>query len=249
MGIDLISLETRVTFGLAAKVKNNTAFRWAALLVNRGVFHTVEYTQDRVGHTHGRVDQRFSTVTQVLHRHGCLEDPDAFANVIQGTLKTQRNRKVIVKQVGDLADWKGFLEKVPGTLHGHTQTQSKSVKNEEACHTYRFCKRCSLLLPDGDIDESGFPDDLRSPDDIFILSKQHMSSECLSQPPLLFAPASLLSMVPEGGPIALAPRAPLSAATAAAYRTKLVSQAWRQPTLNSEEVWTTEKMKIVNAPA
>eukprot|EP00971_Amphidinium_carterae_P330818 6464052-Amphidinium_carterae.1 len=52
----------------SAETKNFVCFAFGAYLVANSVFKTVDYTQDRVGHSHGRGDQRFSTIWSAIKR-------------------------------------------------------------------------------------------------------------------------------------------------------------------------------------
>ena len=59
------------TDNAAAEGKNQTV----AYLVHRGLFDSVVLTQFRVGHTHAKIDQRFSEVRGVLGQCTVLEEP------------------------------------------------------------------------------------------------------------------------------------------------------------------------------
>ena len=58
----------------AAEVKNNHVLRFACALVWHDAFSSVDVTSDQVGHTHGRLDQRYSVISQQLSfGHVCCQ--------------------------------------------------------------------------------------------------------------------------------------------------------------------------------
>ena len=115
--------------------------KYAAWLVYNKRFVSVDLTQDRVGHTHGRQDQRFSVVGFELSKCATLEDPEAFETAIKEKVKPMRGRRQHVEQVRGSYDWKGFFDNLDVSVSGHTQTKDKTLANLEAVHVFRFARR------------------------------------------------------------------------------------------------------------
>ena len=67
--------------------KHHAVFFLAAWLVKRKLFDSVLLTQFRVGHTHSKIDQRFSELRSALSQSTVLEDPSAFAEAIRSGVK------------------------------------------------------------------------------------------------------------------------------------------------------------------
>ena len=72
--------------------KNQTILYLAAWLVRRGLFDSVTLSQFRVGHSHGKPDQRFSEIRTALAQSALLENPDQFAEAIAQGVKPRENR-------------------------------------------------------------------------------------------------------------------------------------------------------------
>lgn len=59
------------------ETRNQWAFKWAAILLLRGLFRSITFNFLPVGHTHLDLDQRFSIITTALSRQRVLETPEA----------------------------------------------------------------------------------------------------------------------------------------------------------------------------
>ena len=80
--------------------KNQPVFYLASWMVKRKLFDSVTLSQFRVGHSHGKPDQRFSEVRYALSQTSVLEDPSLFAAAIQNGVKPREGRALKVHQVG-----------------------------------------------------------------------------------------------------------------------------------------------------
>ena len=74
-----------LTDNTAREQKNQYALSFLAFLVAAGRFNTVTNNVFRVGHTHMKLDQRFSVVGSALSAAQTLEAPDDFARHIMGS--------------------------------------------------------------------------------------------------------------------------------------------------------------------
>ncbi len=121
-----------------------TVMKFMAWLVHRGLSCAAEMTQFRVGHTHNHLDQRFAEMAEALKKLQRLDSPRDFADAILARVHGRQGRIVECELVAGALDWKTHFSGMPVAPHGHTQTHAMKVRNEEACHVFRFCRREAL---------------------------------------------------------------------------------------------------------
>ena len=179
------------TDNATAEGKNQTVFLLASWLVWRRVFKSVSCTQFRVGHTHGKIDQRFSEVRSVLSQCSVLEDPDAFRAALLTGMTPREHRHLLVERIQAAAGFRQFFESMTVKVSGHTQTKKKTENNEEAVHVFSFTRR------EGNEDEVPEVDDA-SPEgsDVILRCRQYLSDRELSQKPCVFAKSADFSVLP-----------------------------------------------------
>lgn len=182
--------------------KNQTMMYLAAWLCYRHLFDSVMLSQFRVGHSHGKPDQRFSEVRFALSQCSVLQTPEDFAAAITDAVRPREGRNLRVEYIKASYDFAGFFKHMPLKTSGHTQTKGKTDKFEEAVHVFHFTRRDLLpthlrtatVLADGTAPTS---------DDIILTCRQHLASSESSQPPFVFATPSDFHHLPDGGPQSL----------------------------------------------
>ena len=70
-------------------------------------------SQFRVGHTHWKVDQRFSEVRKLLSGIQELQTPDAYATYIRQNLTPRQHRELHVEILNGVMDFKSWVEPLP----------------------------------------------------------------------------------------------------------------------------------------
>ena len=186
--------------------KNQTILYLAAWLVRRELFDSVTLSQFRVGHSHGKPDQRFSEVRFALAQCSLLEDPDHFANAIQQGVKPRESRVLKVHRLQATVDFKSFLEAMELKTEGHTQTK-KNENNEEAVHVFNLSRYESLSCEiQSQVDKSNLPDSK----DIILTCRLHLADSSPSQPPFVFAKDEDFAKLPQAYPTELNQRLQLS---------------------------------------
>lgn len=193
------------TDNASAEGKNSTAFFLASWLASRNLFDSVVLTQFRVGHTHGKIDQRFSEIRGALGQCTILEDPTSFCEAILAGVQPREKRELAVHRITATPSFKRYFESLEIKVSGHLQTKWQKMRNEEAVHCFNFCRRDHWSDPLDDL-----RDESPQGGDVIMSCRQYLSDSELSQKPLVFAQASdFLGLAPEG-PTELSPRAAFS---------------------------------------
>ena len=194
----------------AREGKNQHLAKYQAWLVSTGCFRSVQDGQGQVGHTHNKLDQRFSVVAAILKGCQVLQTPEDFLHAISQKVHPPGGRRLVVTKLDACYDWRPFFDPLAINVTGI----AASVPNPDVCHCKRFILRADLdrLLPRGtevDIPEvfARVPPDQS---DVIMLSKEFWSSEQLSQAPLLFLPKVVAESLAPGGPRQRAERNHLS---------------------------------------
>jgi len=131
-----------------SETRNQTAFKWGALMVHRSIWTQAVFTYFAVGHSHGLPDQRFSVVRSKLTTEKVMETPDDFLAAVRKVVPTG-GRQLRAQSVHSLFDFKEFLEPLECQLSGHTSTRKKLLNNEEVCHSFTLMTRktfCTSFL-------------------------------------------------------------------------------------------------------
>ena len=126
-----------------------------------------------VGHTHNIQDQRFATAATILAEATRLETPAAFQKHLQSRIWPLGDCVKESVEIFDASyDWKGWLAALEVNWHGHTSTKYTKLRNEDACHVFRFMKRKNLQIQliQAPI-ETEFPEP-PSPEDVIVLFKK-----------------------------------------------------------------------------
>ena len=191
------------------EVKNQTYMKYAAWL-SHNRFDCTEMSQFRVGHSHGRVDQKFTIVGTALNKEKLLETPDDFQACIEGMGGMKDNLIRRVTQLGALYDWKSFFEPLGIAPHGHVQTHAMSEANKEACHVFRFMRRDRMTFEEGAPEPESVFTEPAADDDIILVTKQYVASECFAQRPVVFCPGVRMRALPTSGPAVISGRVQFS---------------------------------------
>ena len=117
-----------VSDNATGETKNNSVFFWMCWLVARHNLLTGMLCQGRVGHTHGREDQKFSTMAKGLRRSEVLQDPGDFATRIRETWRPCTRRRLAIEQLNGALRWTDFLPGCPRifVVRGLSQTKAAS---------------------------------------------------------------------------------------------------------------------------
>ena len=145
-----------------------------AFLVGSGRFQTVTNNFFEVGHTHMKLDQRFSVVATKLSSASVLQTPAAFVAHIEQHVRFQSGRLTTSVELNQGAwNWQGWLAALGVTMSGLTP----SVAEPDACHCWRFVRRADLKEYVSPTVESQlvvppeFRTDVTSPSDVILLLK------------------------------------------------------------------------------
>ncbi len=175
--------------------QNQHVALFLAFLVASGVFQTVTNNFFLVGHTHMKLDQRFSVAATKLASAPVLQTPTAFATHIEQHVRFQRGRLTTSMELNKGAwNWQEWLKPLGVKMSGLTP----SVNEPDVCHCWRFVRRADLKEYVSPTVESQlvvpleFSSDVTSPSDCVLLLKQRVSSCELAQPPLLVLPEARL---------------------------------------------------------
>ena len=212
-GVDLPRNLRIHTDNASGEGKNQTVFYLASWMVKRRLFDSVTLSQFRVGHSHGKPDQRFSEVRWALSQSPVLETPGHFGEAIRESVKPREGRSLKVHHMGASLEFKYFFEKLELKTSGHTQTKGKTEKQLEACHVFSFYtrdtfsqRRKNTAIQELDA-KYGLPP---RPDDIIMCCQLHVASNDDSQVPFVFAAASDFDHLPPAAQVAAAPRSEFS---------------------------------------
>jgi hypothetical protein len=172
----------------AREGKNQHMAKWMAWLVSTGCFRSVQDGNGQVGHTHNKLDQRFSVVANILAMQQVLQTPEDFLTVIQQHVHPAGGRELLVKKLEAAWDWQAFFAVANVALSGIAASHTQPF----VCHSKRFVRRqdvpmLSLTLPDdySMVVPSIFERDPEQPDDVIMLMKEFWSSEALAHRPVL----------------------------------------------------------------
>lgn len=189
--------------------RNSFMVQWCAAMVVAQRFADVSLAWFRVGHTHNRLDQRFSVIGSLLTRAEALETPSDYVSHLQRHYRSARGVPAFFEQVGDCHHWRTFF----APLEKHYAGVTGTVTTADAAHVIRVVRRDLVRLCVPEVDFPEHQDG--SPEDAILLAKHWLHSKRLSQPPTL-----LLS-----GPLSLnfnalerAPRLTLNADSVKQYR-------------------------------
>lgn len=186
--------------------KNQHMLKYCSWMVASGFFKRCTMSMFRRGHSHSKIDQRFSEVRGSLSRAKLLEDPLDFHKAISSGVLPRQNRQLHVEIVHGSYNWKKFLEDHMGSsVSGHVQTHAMTEKNLQACHYFEFCRRADLSSDRAAmIDQpSGFE---AYGNDIIMECKLYLASKNFAQLPLVFTPASTIEAIPSHNMISVAPK-------------------------------------------
>jgi hypothetical protein len=212
--------------------KNQDMAMWMAWLVCSGKFRSVQDGNGQVGHTHNKLDQRFSVVAALLKRQGVLQTPEDFMTVIQQYIHPGGNRQLVVGKIEASWNWQKWWEPLGLTLKDIAATHNAP----DMGHSKRFVARKDLpllglkLLPEWvEVVPAVNQGQVQSPMDVLMLSKEFWSSDALANPPVLIFPKplqlKLVAPLPEEG----CPRNILSPSQLSEFRktaTKVQENPW-----------------------
>ena len=155
--------------------RNSYMLQYAAALVSAERFAEASMALFAVGHTHNRLDQRFSVIGSLLSRAKNLETPQDYISHLQMNYKSARGVPVFFEEVEQTHHWRRFFAPLKIHFAGVTGSQSTS----DAAHVFRVVRRdmVSLCVPEIDWHEEGLPHDP------VLLAKHWLHSKQLSQPP------------------------------------------------------------------
>ena len=219
-----------------ADQKNVHMLRYAAFLVSSGFFKRATLSMFRRGHSHSKIDQRFSEVRGSLSRAKLLESPDCFQAAIAQGVRARDRRQLHVEVVYGSHDWRKFLEEHMGSsVSGHVQTSKMTKNNMQACHYFEFCQRRHLQAErHGSIQQ---PDDFKASDtDIIMETKLYVASPMFAQLPIVFAPASMVEAIPGVESIGFA--------TKNALGDKMIKEYTKTAQLVASKPWNMKKAQL-----
>ena len=158
----------------SSELKNQLTFKYGAWLCHRELFREILLTSFRVGHSHGKIDQRFSECRSVLADAANLESPADFLTALK-QLKPREGRSLNLEEIQASIDFDKFFEDLSVSVTGHTQTQKKSEEGLEAVHVFGFQLR-QELPPEGPKVTETFPNELPHPKDVIFSCRHYLSS-------------------------------------------------------------------------
>ena len=156
--------------------RNSQLLLFATALVSSQRFAEVSLAMFRVGHTHNRLDQRFSVIGSLLARVKCLQTPEEYVSHLQEHYRSARGVPVLIEQVGDSYLWRNFFAPLDRHFAGVTGTRSTA----DAAHVFRVVRRDMVRLC---APEATFLEDDGLESDPVLLAKHWICSKGLSQPP------------------------------------------------------------------
>ena len=132
----------------SSELKNQLAFKWCAWLLHRNLFKEIVISTFRVGHSHSKIDQRFSECRSVLSESANLESPADFLSALQ-KVKPREGRRLNLEEIQAAADFDKFFQNLEVCVSGHTQTHQKSQKDwrQSTCFFPIPEKFASLSVP------------------------------------------------------------------------------------------------------
>ncbi|CAJ1370296.1 unnamed protein product [Effrenium voratum] len=190
------------------ELKNQLCLKLMSWLTHRGLFQECMLTTFQVGHSHGRIDQRFSEIRAVLADSPLLQSPEDFAQALQ-KVKPREGRELRVKKLEAAIDFEEFFSSLQVNVSGHTQTHSKSKQGEEAVHVFFVQLRKNISKSWRDRIASSFPD-TPSENDVILTCRHYLASDQDSQDPCVWVPDTRMRALQATAPDSLAPRRSLS---------------------------------------
>ena len=175
----------------SAELKNNNCFKFCSWLCHRKLFKEILVTMFRVGHSHSKIDQRFSECRGVLADHANLECPTEFLTALK-KVKAREGRTLNLEYVEAVADFGAFFDQLPVNVSGHTQTRAKTEQGQEAVHVFSFSLRGNLPSSAGQVEER-FPGHEPHPEDVILSVRLYVSSKEGSQPPQVIIPHAVMA--------------------------------------------------------
>eukprot|EP00435_Cladocopium_sp_Y103_P074937 s296_g52.t1 len=181
----------------SSELKNQLTMKYCSWIIHRELFKEIHLTQFRVGHSHGKIDQRFSEVRGILADSANLETPTQFLEALR-RVKPREGRSLNLEVVHATLDFGAYFQELPTVVSGHTQTKGKTQRGEEAVHVFIFQLRKNLASTSAPVEET-FPKCGPHPHDVILSCKHYMSSPGDSQPPQVFLPHDCLEIFDPAG--------------------------------------------------
>ena len=91
----------------------------------------------RKGHTHYKMDGRFSVVATTLSKEPRLETPEDFMQVIDEKVGRSGNRELFVEKIDGSYDWKTFFNHLGMQIQGIVP--APTARQLDVCHSWRTC--------------------------------------------------------------------------------------------------------------
>ena len=207
----------------SAELKNQVCFKYCAWLIHRHLFKEIVVSMFRVGHSHGKIDQRFSECRSILVDTPNLETPASFLEALK-KVKAREGRALNLEEIHASLNFSQFFSELDVQVSGHTQTKKKSEQGEEAVHVFTFQSRSNLPVNAPAVEET-FPQHAPHPDDVILSCKHYLCSHEDSQLPQVIAPHEMLAKFdPEGkGPRHICGRRSFSEQQAKKFNTTALS--------------------------
>ena len=188
----------------SAENKHQWTARFAALMVDRGVFDSVVDGYLRPGHTHEDLDSIFGVMSGHIGKQLSWNAPQDMIEHIQRKMATYlAPLRVVTGLVGEVRGWCDWLApldeiKVKGGVTGYTQKGSSGF--------FAYCRRKDVPP---EFAHEVRPEPCMDPNDVVFLEKEFMSSPHLRQPIFTFCRAGQ-SWRLERAPVTWRPRSTFS---------------------------------------
>ena len=165
--------------------KNQIFAMFAAFLVSKQRFETVEVQFLQAGHTKNEMDQRFSSVATILGSAPTLEDPDDFKLWMEQHVRPASGRRLVVEVLEATYDFQTWFHSLDAQMKGLTSTHLDPNANHLWCFLPRYAVEQSETIVCKHRDWAKLPSDER---DVILIVKQFISSPEKSQDPILVLP-------------------------------------------------------------
>lgn len=169
--------------------KNQQVLKWGSFLTHFGWCKSVTFSMFRTGHSHNKIDQRFSEIRGCLATSKLLQNPMDFKKCIETGVKPREGRELLVEVIYGTYDWKTMLEKLGVSVSGMVQTHRNFQENLQACHYFELKKRKDMPADRLAMMDKNptFPD---NENDIILEVKLHIASANFAQLPQMIVPSS-----------------------------------------------------------